>query len=283
MLKKDFKTGDIITPEFLNALQNLSFEKGEDEVEGLPLPPKYGEKVQVFRTEQGAVNLSSASSGFAIVEHYGSPTSFQPETITIDGIGGNGACTILLVTRGTDYPVTVSLPQTSSSRKEISIKGGSSVLLTEFSYGGALVWKYYELETSPNPSPHSINLPYSTSITLGSYDPNFSDIVSDIKVKKGLVDLTFDFMVDTSNQSFGGTFRVQLYNKSTNAEIETRDMSNHLNGMAPGSSSLVPMSIRFVTSVDNASNLSIKARFSSQGGSVAIKYVNVSGVWITNS
>lgn len=149
MLKKVFKTGDIITPEFLNALQNLSFEKGEDEVEGLPLPPKYGEKVQVFQTGQGAVDLSSASSGFAIVEHYGSPTSLQPETITIDGIGGNGARMILLVTRGTDYPVKLSLPQTSSSRKEISIKGGSSVLLTEFSYGGALVWKYYELEKNP--------------------------------------------------------------------------------------------------------------------------------------
>ncbi|SHL79599.1 hypothetical protein SAMN05720470_1174 [Fibrobacter sp. UWOV1] len=38
MNKKTFKTGDIITPEFLNALQNPSFEKGEEEVGHLPTP-----------------------------------------------------------------------------------------------------------------------------------------------------------------------------------------------------------------------------------------------------
>lgn len=36
MDKKVFKSGDIITPEFLNELQNLSFEKSPDEVGGLP-------------------------------------------------------------------------------------------------------------------------------------------------------------------------------------------------------------------------------------------------------
>lgn len=149
MNKINFKTGTIIPPELMNALQNPSFTNDEEEAGHLPLPPNYGEKVQVFQTENGAVDLSTASSGFAVVEHYGSPTSVQPVTITINGIGNDGARTILLVTRGTDYPVTVSLPQTSNTRKEISIKGGSSVLLTEFPYGGALVWKYYELENNP--------------------------------------------------------------------------------------------------------------------------------------
>lgn len=149
MNKINFKTGTIIPPELMNALQNPSFTNDEEEAGHLPLPPNYGEKVQVFVTENGAVDLSSASSGFAIVEHYGSTTSLQPVTITINGIGGNGARTILLVTRGTDYPVTVSLPQTSNTRKEISLKGGSSAILTEMSYGGALVWKCYELENNP--------------------------------------------------------------------------------------------------------------------------------------
>ena len=149
MNKINFKTGTIIPPELMNALQNPSFTNDEEEAGHLPLPPNYGKKVQVFVTENGAVDLSSASSGFAIVEHYGSTTSLQPVTITINGIGGNGARTILLVTRGTDYPVTVSLPQTSNTRKEISLKGGSSAILTEMSYGGALVWKCYELETNP--------------------------------------------------------------------------------------------------------------------------------------
>lgn len=149
MNKINFKTGTIIPPELMNALQNPSFTNDEEEAGHLPLPPNYGEKVQAFVTENGAVDLSSASSGFAIVEHYGSTTSLQPVTITINGIGNNGARTILLVTRGTDYPVTVSLPQTSNTRKEISLKGGSSAILTEMSYGGALVWKCYELETNP--------------------------------------------------------------------------------------------------------------------------------------
>lgn len=149
MNKINFQTGTIIPPELMNALQNPSFTNDEEEAGHLPLPPNYGEKAQVFVTENGAVDLSSASSGFAIVEHYGSTTSLQPVTITINGIGNNGARTILLVTRGTDYPVTVSLPQTSNTRKEISLKGGSSAILTEMSYGGALVWKYYELETNP--------------------------------------------------------------------------------------------------------------------------------------
>lgn len=149
MNKKVFKSGDIFSPEMIEALQDLSFLKDEDEVGHLPLPPNYGKKVQVFNTENRAVDLSTASSGFAVVIHHSSSLSGEPETVTIDGVGGTGANTILLVTRGTDYPVIVSLPQNSVSRKEISIKGGSSVLLTFFSYGASYVWKYYELETNP--------------------------------------------------------------------------------------------------------------------------------------
>ena len=149
MNKINFKTGTIIPPELMNALQNPSFTNDEEEAGHLPLPPNYGKKVQVFNTENRAVDLSTASSGFAVVIHHSSSLSGEPETVTIDGVGGTGANTILLVTRGTDYPVIVSLPQNSVSRKKISIKGGSSVLLTFFSYGAAYVWKYYELETNP--------------------------------------------------------------------------------------------------------------------------------------
>lgn len=149
MNKINFKTGGIIPPELMNALQNPSFTNDEEEAGHLPLPPNYGKKVHVFNTENRAVDLSTASSGFAVVIHHSSSLSGEPETVTIDGVGGTGANTILLVTRGTDYPVIVSLPQNSVSRKEISIKGGSSVLLTFFSYGAAYVWKYYELETNP--------------------------------------------------------------------------------------------------------------------------------------
>ncbi|WP_290724249.1 hypothetical protein [Fibrobacter sp. UBA2449] len=149
MNKMNFKSGTIIPPELMNALQNPSFTNDEEEAGHLPLPPNYGKKVQVFNTENRAVDLSTASSGFAVVIHHSSSLSGEPETVTIDGVGGTGANTILLVTRGTDYPVIVSLPQTYGSRKEIAIKGGSSVLLTFFSYGAAYVWKYYELETNP--------------------------------------------------------------------------------------------------------------------------------------
>ena len=63
MNKINFKTGTIIPPELMNALQNPSFTNDEEEAGHLPLPPNYGEKVQVFVTENGAVDLSSASSG----------------------------------------------------------------------------------------------------------------------------------------------------------------------------------------------------------------------------
>ena len=66
-----------------------------------------------------------------------------------NGVEDGDVKSILLITRGTDYPVTVSLPQTSDTRKNIVLKGGSSAILTEFSYGGTLVWKCYELEKNP--------------------------------------------------------------------------------------------------------------------------------------
>ena len=46
MNTKNFKTGDIVTPEFLNELQNPSFNKQPGEVGYLPLPPNYSEKQQ---------------------------------------------------------------------------------------------------------------------------------------------------------------------------------------------------------------------------------------------
>ena len=117
MNKINFKTGTIIPPELMNALQNPSFTNDEEEAGHLPLPPNYGKKVQVFNTENRAVDLSTASSGFAVVIHHSSSLSGEPETVTIDGVGGTGANTILRVTRGTDYPVIVSLPQNSITIK----------------------------------------------------------------------------------------------------------------------------------------------------------------------
>lgn len=46
MNTKNFKTGDIVTPELLNELQNPSFNKQPGEVGHLPLPPNYSEKQQ---------------------------------------------------------------------------------------------------------------------------------------------------------------------------------------------------------------------------------------------
>ena len=46
MNTKIFKTGEAVPPEFLNELQNPSFDKRPDEVGYLPLPPNYSEKQQ---------------------------------------------------------------------------------------------------------------------------------------------------------------------------------------------------------------------------------------------
>ena len=149
MNKKTWKSGDIIPPELINALMNLSFEKDEDEVGHLPLPPNYAKKVQVFVTENGAVDLATATCNFAVVVHDGSRTTYQTETITIDGVGGDGVTTILFIPRGVNYPVTLSLPKTQNSREEIALKGGSRAILSEYSYEGGLVWSCSELETNP--------------------------------------------------------------------------------------------------------------------------------------
>ena len=43
MNKINFKTGTIIPPELMNALQNPSFTNDEEEAGHLPLPPNYGD------------------------------------------------------------------------------------------------------------------------------------------------------------------------------------------------------------------------------------------------
>lgn len=62
MNKKVFKTGDVITPEFLNALQNPSFEKSEGEVGYLPKPNEF-ENI-------GKVKLNEKAPDFRFLEDY---------------------------------------------------------------------------------------------------------------------------------------------------------------------------------------------------------------------
>lgn len=46
MLKQQFMAGDSVSPEWLNASQNLSYDKSSEEVGHLPLPPDYNNKQQ---------------------------------------------------------------------------------------------------------------------------------------------------------------------------------------------------------------------------------------------
>lgn len=50
MNKMTINAGDSVSPEFLNAIQNLSFEKNQDEVGHLPLPPGYSDAVSQFKS-----------------------------------------------------------------------------------------------------------------------------------------------------------------------------------------------------------------------------------------
>lgn len=96
MNKKSFKTGDIITPEFLNALQNMSFDKSIDEVGHLPLPPEHSEMNQL-RTFSGygsaiSIDLGEWTRNTVVLHKTAASThgTFYPKECSISGYADDG-------------------------------------------------------------------------------------------------------------------------------------------------------------------------------------------------
>lgn len=289
MERHNFKLGEPLSPELINELMNLSYSKGQNEVGHLPLPNDYFERIQVFHTENNAVNLSTAKSGIVLVEHDGSPTSVQPVTITITGVTSTTARIIIFVPRGADYPVTLSVPLSSGIQKSIVISAGSSAFLKWYGYGTQFVWSWHELHKvlenpEPTATPHSFEVHTDDYVEVPS-DSTYVNIVTseNIKVRKGIVDFTVRFLVDISDQTFGGNdVWVQLYDDTSHEELITKKLykPNKFDGDSGALYTKFSMTERFALSVDSNARISVRMKFASQAGSIKISKVDVTGMWI---
>lgn len=132
MNKKVFKTGDIITPEFLNALQNPSFDRSTDEVGGLPLPPEHSEMNQV-RTFSGfgasiTIDLGDWDKNSVILHKTSvSPTeSSYPTNCSVSGHAASGF--LLYMPIGNSNDVTLSYCGNSYTCH----KGAALLLITQY-------------------------------------------------------------------------------------------------------------------------------------------------------
>ena len=101
MNTKTFKTGDIVTPEFLNELQNPSFNKQPGEVGALPLPPNYSEKQQCktihVAGETTSVNLGDWPYNAVIVVSVfmNGETPVYPRNLTVRCANTTGAIVVI--------------------------------------------------------------------------------------------------------------------------------------------------------------------------------------------
>lgn len=142
MDKKVFKSGDIITPEFLNELQNLSFEKSPDEVGGLPVfvimvdsedadAANYPYLMDKFiAAGKTADNSYGQDVGFDVVETRGGRRIIgiiENRTITTDKLADDAVTTTKIATKavsngclGDSSVSTEKLMDSSVSREKVA-------------------------------------------------------------------------------------------------------------------------------------------------------------------
>ena len=145
MQKQQFNDGTPISPEWLNAVQNPTYEGTSEDVGHIPLPPEYNNKIDVITSSQGVADLSSVTSTAAMIYHNGSPTSLEKETLTVNGISSGNVKVIFVFPVGADYELDVVLPVNSESTTTVTLKAGSIGIFKRFNYGENSIWKYCEL------------------------------------------------------------------------------------------------------------------------------------------
>jgi hypothetical protein len=145
MQKQQFTDGSPVTPEWLNAMQNPTYEGTPEDVGHIPLPPEYNNKIDVITSSQGVADLSSVASTAAMIYHNGSPTSLEKETLIVNGISSGNVKVIFVVPVGADYELDVVVPVNSESTTTVTLKAGSIGIFKRFNYGGNSIWKYCEL------------------------------------------------------------------------------------------------------------------------------------------
>lgn len=136
MNKKTFQTGESVSPEFLNAIQNPSFEKEQDEVGHLPLPPDYENRNQwkTFETEGDNKTCSLGSwTKNAVIRakaSYDGSTTVFPEHVNVESVEMAGLI-VFVPYLTTNKTCTVTYTVSGRSASAVLVQGEIAVLYTE--------------------------------------------------------------------------------------------------------------------------------------------------------
>lgn len=138
MRKNQFNDGTPITPEWLNSIQNPTFEGSSEDVGHLPLPPNYSEKQQCktihVSGENTFVNLGDWPYNAVILvhRHMNNDTPVYPRNLTVRCSNSTGA---IIVIPELDQNGVLSISLMGSGSTEYataSAKNGDIILMNAF-------------------------------------------------------------------------------------------------------------------------------------------------------
>lgn len=136
MNKKTFQTGESVSPEFLNAIQNPSFNKEQDEVGYIPLPPDYENRNQwkTFETEGDNKTCSLGTwTKNAVIRakaSYDGDNTIFPEHIVVNSEEMAGLI-VFVPYLTTNKTCTVTYTVSGRSASAVLVQGEIAVLYTE--------------------------------------------------------------------------------------------------------------------------------------------------------
>lgn len=147
MKKKKFDAGSPVTPEWLNAIQNPSFDGTPEDVGHLPLPPEYDEKQQWKTFEvYGATNLVDLRGWNRNVVVKALPTytditpgavkSIEPEKLSMKADGTTGIIFVVPHIKNDNYMI-VDL-DVGGNHRELTLKRGEIALMYASNFGGSI-------------------------------------------------------------------------------------------------------------------------------------------------
>ncbi len=283
MEKRAWKSGDSIHPEAMNALMDLSYEKKENEIGHLPFPPNYYDKVAIVKVNarDSVINLTGINHDVVVVEINTNDTSSSTAPLEFNTENFTAARVVFVVPYGPARGINIHIPVGYGDNKTlVAIHPGNSAMITWYQ-SRYLSFTWYEFWREPidTPTAHDFTVHKEDPVTLGA-GAGFIEVVpsDNIKVKSGIVDFTLQFVIDSYNQSFDGNFTLQLYDDTKKEPVIDKPL--YKANIWEGSEKKVLMTCRFAFSAESAKKYSIRARFASQGGSVSMGTINVTGTWI---
>lgn len=143
MNKKTITSGEPVSPELLNELQNPSYEKSEDEVGHLPLPPDYDGKKQVTTIRVAgdgkSVDLSDWPYNAVVVADAipgpsGAPTEY-PENIDLVIAKDCGLIIVKPEIEGVNMEISIAIDDTDVE-DSATIHPGEIAIITASSHDG---------------------------------------------------------------------------------------------------------------------------------------------------